>query len=208
MQKPVQQRPVPARTSSSVIAFSPRERKTLATAAGPHYVGVHVGGAWGYFRSNAFNIGPVESSGSFIAGGQLGYNWHIAPRWVIGIEGDISAIDIHATTPAIGSFSEDWTSTLRVRFGYAIENYLAYVTGGLAFTSVEAQVTGGGSGSNTVTGGVVGFGVEAMFTPHWTGRLEALYMNVPTQTFTILGGPVVGGSHNYTVRAGVNYLFN
>jgi hypothetical protein len=35
-QMPVQQRPVPAKTAASVVAGSRRERKTLATLAGPH----------------------------------------------------------------------------------------------------------------------------------------------------------------------------
>ena len=108
------------------------------------YVGAHVGGAWGYFRNNGLNIGPDESSGGYIAGGQLGYNWQ-SGRMVLGLEGDISAIDIHASTPAIGSFKENWTSTVRARVGYAVENYLAYLTGGVAFTHVEAAVTDGGS---------------------------------------------------------------
>lgn len=171
------------------------------------YVGAHLGGAWGYFRGNAINIGPDESSGSYIIGGQLGYNWQ-SGRMVLGIEGDISAVDIHASTPAIGSFREDWTSTIRARLGYTVENYLAYLTGGVAFTQVEAQVTGGGSASTNLAGATFGVGVEMMFAPHWSGRVEALYMSVPVHSFNVLGGPVVGGSHNYTVRAGVNYLFN
>jgi outer membrane immunogenic protein len=171
------------------------------------YAGVHLGGAWGYFRNDGLNAGPDESSGSVIGGAQLGYNWQ-SGRLVFGLEGDFSAFDIHADTPAVGSFNERWTSSLRGRLGYAVENYLAYLTGGVAFTHVETALTGGGSGSATIAGPAFGFGIETMFAPHWTGRVEALYMGVPLHTFNILGGPVVGGSHNYTVRAGVNYLFN
>ena len=42
MQYPVQQRPVPARTSVSVVARSPSDRRVLATLAGPHSEGLRL----------------------------------------------------------------------------------------------------------------------------------------------------------------------
>ena len=171
------------------------------------YVGGHLGGAWGYFRNNGTNIGPSDVGGGFAGGGQGGFNYQMG-RVVLGVEGDISAIDIHADTATIGDFKEKWTSSIRGRLGYTVEDYLAYLTAGAAFTHVTTSVTGGGSGSATVAGFTGGFGVEKMFTPNWSARVEALYANVPLHTFNITGGPVIGGSHNYIVRVGVNYLFH
>ena len=37
---------------------------------------------------------------------------------VFGVEGDASFIDIAAETPAVGSFKERWTSSIRGRLGY------------------------------------------------------------------------------------------
>src|SRR5262245_9267477 len=67
------------------------------------YFGPHLGGGWangnaesvsgpdpGFFdpfRSNLNGTGVV-------AGGQIGFNWQIAPNWVIGWEGDISGTTI------------------------------------------------------------------------------------------------------------------
>jgi outer membrane immunogenic protein len=172
------------------------------------YVGVHAGGAWGYFRRSNLVIGPFGSDGGFIGGGQLGYNWQ-SGRWVFGVEGDISAIGIDADTATVGDFHENWTSTARVRVGYAIERYLAYLTGGVAFTGVETSLVGTpGSQSATVAGATVGFGVETMLTPNWTARVEALYIDVPKHRFLVGLVPVEAGSNNYTVRAGLNYLFH
>ena len=172
------------------------------------YVGGSLGATWGYFRNNNVTIGPNGSDGGFSGGGQAGYNFQRG-RWVFGAEGDFSLIDITANTATIGSFTERWTSSVRGRLGYAVENFLPYLTVGVAFTQAKAELTSSGQSASKVVAGVTGgFGVEMMFAPNWSARAEALFTDVPKETFNVVGGPVVGGSYNYTVRGGVNYWFH
>jgi len=172
------------------------------------YIGGHVGGAGGTF-TNSFGtaIGPADSSGGYIAGGQLGFNWQTGSL-VLGLEGDLSGINIRASTPAIGDFKEKSMETVRGRIGYAFDRWLPYLTAGVAFTQVSTSVTGGGSASGTATGFAGGGGIEYMLTPNWTVAGEALYVNVPKQTYTMTGGPVIGGSDNWVARVKINYLFH
>ena len=167
------------------------------------YGGAHLGAAWGYFRSFATLPGPADVGGSVIAGGQAGYNWQVG-RVVYGVEADGSWIDIHARSTG-ARFDEDWMVTLRARLGYAIEQYLFYVTGGVGFTNVETAVIGTGSDSSVRAGFAGGFGVEKRFSQAWSGRLEALFVDVPKHTYNNGGFVTGGGSHNYAVRAAVNY---
>src|SRR5579864_4417544 len=63
------------------------------------YIGINGGGSVGNGNSTAsFTDTPVpvlefnETFGHSLAGGvfggQIGYNWQVAPQWVIGVEGD------------------------------------------------------------------------------------------------------------------------
>jgi outer membrane immunogenic protein len=167
------------------------------------YAGVHAGSAWGYFRSELTFPGPSDVGGNATFGGQIGYNWQ-AGRFVYGAEADISWIDIHARSTG-ARFDEDWMATLRARIGYTIEDYLLYLTGGVGFTRVETAVTGFGSDSAVRAGFTGGFGVEKRFAPSWSGRLEALFVDVPIRRYNNGTFITSGGSHNYVVRAGLNY---
>lgn len=172
---------------------------------GGFYVGGNLGATWGYFKNNNLTVGPTGTGGNVSGGGQVGYNFQRG-RWVFGAEGDASLIDVRASSNTVGSFKERWTSSLRGRFGYAVENYLAYLTAGVAFTNVKAELTATGtSESRTLAGVIAGFGVEMMIAPNWSARVEALYTDVPKHTFTPAGGTMVGGSDNFTIRAGANY---
>src|SRR5205823_6507496 len=65
------------------------------------YVGGVFGGAVGSVRGTGAD-GVLESGGElgnngsgFTAGGQIGYNWMIMPKVVVGVEGDVSYLGIH-----------------------------------------------------------------------------------------------------------------
>src|SRR5689334_8995041 len=44
---------------------------------------------------------PIDASG-FVGGGQSGYNWQIDPRWVVGLEADLSGADINGSVSVPG----------------------------------------------------------------------------------------------------------
>jgi outer membrane immunogenic protein len=134
--------------------------------------------------------------------------------------------------------SLDYLGTVRGRAGFLITpTLLIYGTGGLAYggTNLSASYSSGdlaglygpgfgsSSYSDTLVGWTVGGGIEWMFLPNWSAKLEYLYFDLGTATTnTVVAGINNGtGAIGYAfgtstsarfngnlVRAGVNYHFN
>ncbi len=170
------------------------------------YAGVNAGVAWGNLHAANGLPGPTDTGGSGTFGGQIGYNWQASRNFVLGVEADLAWIDIHGRSAA-AHFDEKWMGTVRARAGYAFDVYLLYATAGVGFTRVNTGVTPFGSNSATRAGFAGGFGIERWFAPNWTGKVEALFIDVPNRTYNNGGFLTGGGSDNYTVRAGINYHF-
>ena len=66
-----------------------------------------------------------------MGGGQIGANWQIG-TWVLGLEADIQGSGANDTFAGY-KFSNPWFGTVRGRGGYAMNNVLLYITGGLAY---------------------------------------------------------------------------
>jgi outer membrane immunogenic protein len=177
------------------------------------YVGAHAGWGWtSNDRATASSFspaGPVFIARSYdvsdngpLFGLHLGYNWQLAPAWVVGVEGDWTGSGLRgfesgplASDPAnpIASGSSHmqrdvkWLASVRGRLGYAWANNMIYATGGAAWVGYDVSgdanpISGTGSccsfsasGSSTQTGWTVGGGYEAMILPNWTLRAEYLY---------------------------------
>ncbi len=172
------------------------------------------------------------SSGGVVGGAQLGYNYQFARSFVVGVETDFQGTTISPSSnnvaatyvsplgtgnlliplanPANIGVSLDWFGTVRGRVGYLVTpTLLLYGTGGFAY----AGVSGNNSGlSTTATGWTAGGGVEWMFVPHWTAKLEYLYMDLNSSgVYGAFTGYEFGSRHHpeiNVVRLGVNYLFN
>jgi outer membrane immunogenic protein len=85
--------------------------------------------------------------------------------------------------------STTWLATIRGRLGYAVNNWLFFVTGGAAFTDLRgnfafsdtfANAAESASFSDTKTGYTVGGGVEAGLWGNWSVKGEYLYANFGT----------------------------
>jgi opacity protein-like surface antigen len=135
------------------------------------YAGANFGHAWGSnsairLRSSslvdltAVGFGPASAIGAsgvakarlngIFAGGQIGYNWQFAERFVVGVEADIQGAGVDgggglanvtaarvapasAVTSALLRRNLEFIATLRGRFGYAVTPMLLlYATGGVA----------------------------------------------------------------------------
>ena len=121
------------------------------------YLGANIGGAWtdnesftGADPFNTFGIGGIvppstTGRGSGVVGGiHGGYNWQVAPQFLLGIEADISGADVKFSTrqqPLVsGSINSDsfFTSTMQVRAlasvrgraGLVFGDWLLFGTGG------------------------------------------------------------------------------
>jgi len=198
-----------------------------------------------FFMTGTTQDPPGLSPRGFIGGGQLGYNWQTG-QFVFGAEIDFSGLNAKADASVspffvgkgantfIWSSRYDWLFTARLRSGVAVApNWLLYVTGGLAVTRVHDSVTctaptsgcadsfpnpstSTWSGTSTLTGGTVGGGIETMFAPNWSARLEYLYAKfkdtTPPNTVSPFAAtpipPFFNFSHNLNVvRFAINYKF-
>ncbi|WP_409190922.1 outer membrane protein [Bradyrhizobium sp. RDM4] len=123
------------------------------------YAGLNGGYSWG--RSNAtvvpttpFTVGIGQNVDGGLGGGQIGYNWQVDPKWVLGVEADLQAtgergrsIDaltalrigsIGVTGTASSSTDFPWFATFRGRAGVLADpSLLLYATGGLAVGEVK-----------------------------------------------------------------------
>ena len=144
----------------------------------------------------------------FTGGFQAGYNWQVSNNAVLGIEGDIGAFDLRGSSTASGfaqgvtftttsSASTTWLATVRGRLGLAANNWLFYVTGGAAFTTLKGNFAysdnatnqEAASLSNAKAGYAVGGGVEAALWQQWSIKAEYLYVGFDRVATT---GIVVG----------------
>ena len=200
---------------------------------------------------------PIErkfDGDGFLGGGQVGVN----AQWgglVVGVEGDLSRTNLDGKVrssagpipiPPLGivrsnegaSADLEWLGTVRGRIGWALDRFLVYGTGGVAFGRV------GATGDITVTNGVdalglsvadhqahvgwtAGVGVEGMITPNLSAKIEYLYADLgwekhhgpaavtatPGVAAFVPPGVAVSGRGDFklevqTVKLGLNYRFN
>ena len=107
-----------------------------------------------------------------------------------------------------GNLSLPWFGTVRGRAGYLVTpTLLLYGTAGFAYGGVDAFQR-----SDTCTGWTAGGGVEWLFAPHWSAKVEYLYVDLDSSG---INGAYTGwqlGNNDHpqlnVVRAGLNYHFN
>jgi outer membrane immunogenic protein len=204
------------------------------------YIGGNIGAAWANseWHDSLFGLDWGRTSdGRFIGGGQIGCNYQFNnPGFVIGVEGDFDwvgnnnngrTVVVPAGLPRAGDVislnsNDTRIATLAARFGYGADRALFYGKlgagwiGNDGFTIVD-QTTGAafvGSG-NSVTGWLVGAGIEYAFSPNWSAKLEWDYLKLPGRSFTLTGavfpalaGDTITSDHNVQmVKLGINYRF-
>jgi len=174
----------------------------------------------------------ASNTGGVVGGAQIGYNYQFN-SFVIGAETDFQGTSITGgnqgnyvglydspypgsntglLTPLVtgngGNLALPWFGTVRGRAGYLLTStLLLYGTGGFAYGEVTAFQR-----SNTSTGWTAGGGIEWMFAPHWSAKLEYLYVDLASSgIYGAYTGWELGNNHHpeiNVVRFGVNYLFN
>ena len=181
------------------------------------YVGINGGGGFGNptWSSSPDSLWGSYSTSSGLVGGTLGYNWqtHLGSL-VLGEEMDLDAAGFHATiTPPYCvqgcEFKSGWVGSARLRLGWAFDQFLPYVTGGLSGANLSTDIPGlpFGVQSKIDLSYAVGVGLEVILVDRWSAKLEYLYIDHGGISCTVACGvgPV---SFNFTenvVRLGVNY---
>jgi outer membrane immunogenic protein len=185
------------------------------------YVGGELGGRWSKstWTTDALQdpINPLSNfrlpqgnpagfdSASVRAGGYFGYNWQVAPTWVLGIEGDAawgdnkkSLAGIPGTWPAGtapatialdgSSIKLGWDAAIRGKVGYLVTpSVMLFGTGGVAWQNIQVNANcqpGGGWACGAVrnttfetnkAGWTAGGGIEAKVMTNWLARVEYRY---------------------------------
>jgi outer membrane immunogenic protein len=177
-----------------------------------------------------FGAADPNKLNGIIGGGQIGYNWQVN-NIVVGIESDIQASGQNGTNTFGGTIDVipsfvannptsvtdtdklDWFGTTRGRVGLAMDRWLVYGTGGIAYGEVNQsgniQPANGLATENTnapifwnqsttKVGWAAGAGVENAITPNWSWKVEYLYMDLGTATADVTGGTgtIIGESGN------------
>jgi outer membrane immunogenic protein len=199
------------------------------------YAGIAGGYGWGHSdHSDACVLGSgmdcEGGDGSFkitggLVGGTVGQNWQWG-AWVVGIESDFSWADISGSSNVCGLNDSrfphgcgtklDFLGTLRGRVGIPMGpngGWLPYVTGGYAYGQVKAwDNLFPGNGSDYRSGWTVGGGIEALFAPNWTFKVEYLWVDLGNQTtLNAVPGNVAAGIPEWVsvrtnvIRVGINY---
>lgn len=171
-----------------------------------------------------------------LLGGQVGYNWQLSSPWLVGAEADWQWTSQNGSrsncTPAgntafFGAGGNGFGyclsnqqkirdfGTARIRGGPTVHDSFRYLTGGIAWGTVQDSVSfsstsnpvifppaifGGagpysGSGSSTYTklGWTIGFGMETQLHAGWSVKVEYLHIDL--------------GSHRQTTSLSVNPAF-
>jgi outer membrane immunogenic protein len=213
-------------TASAFAADLPGRPYTKAPAHVPApvynwtgvYVGGHIGGAF-----ETSNIGGLATSGdrsSVFGGVQIGYDYQFMPNWVVGIEGQYSALDLSrsGTLGAVSAFDKTrGFGSVTGRIGYTWGPGLLYFKGGAGFRAPDDlnATIGGVRVPDTVSrqdsGYTVGGGFEYLFAPSWSAKVEYQYLYIIGDNFTVPTVPAIAVNVNnfiHTVKLGVNYRFN
>lgn len=184
-------------------------------ASGHDWTGLYVGGAAGYswIGVEDFSFPSVVDGGGVSGALYGGYNLQL-DRVVIGVEGDLS---INAASLDDGiymvPFEHRLGGSLRGRVGFAVHRVLPYVTGGVARARFEIDHIGDGDpvdfADRTMSGYVLGAGVEWAATANIVLRAEYLHSDYGTETFDFYGG---NDPHDISVRTndlrfGIAYRF-
>jgi outer membrane immunogenic protein len=189
----------------SILALSPVARasdlpakaRTVVPDSIPLWAGGYVGIQGGVARHDAFidsdcifdcTIDRTKTGAAI--GGLFGYNFQRG-SFVYGLEGDWNWVgakidSFHLIGPQTSN-DVRWLATVRGRAGLAVDATLVYFTGGVAFGNVKNSIAEIGSDGTvfqsfsedkTRIGWTAGFGVEHMFSPHWTARAEFRYVDL------------------------------
>jgi len=205
------------------------------------YIGAHLGYGWGETHDINNPQAEAKDIDGILGGLQVGYNAHLPNNIVLGVEASASFADINEewfgrdTNEFNSYYTEDKVEAvgaLKARLGYAMDNFLPYVTGGLAIARTKhvlgcdqdlvdqtlgCQANEGSfetSQSDTTVGWTVGAGAEYAFDQNWSLKAEYLYTDIGTNTVTLVDPNATApindrefDTHFHTVSFGINYRF-
>ena len=198
------------------------------------HLGVHADGSRASVSGSTVNLAtaiataPIYGGPTNWHGGiQLGFDYMLSSRLVLGVEADMSsggtkvvnAADASGTSATRTSVFD--SETVRGRLGYAFDNVLLYGTGGWAWSSdqfIRTQLSGTlnlatagtDEAANSYLGGwTAGAGVAIAFAQHWNAFVEYRYTDFAASAITLPFSQLSTTSTTKVsaIELGVNYNF-
>jgi opacity protein-like surface antigen len=201
------------------------------------YVGISGGWVWGettFDTEVELPNNSVKHDGG-IVGGQIGYTFQFASRWIVGAVADISwtgskgsvcvDLSLSCTGDPGDSYATQkvgWLATFRGNLGFAFSNdLLAYVTGGLAVAGTEARIShiDGANDPDAIdkatrVGFAAGGGWKYRPARSWSVGIEYIYAHFGKHRYTFTSPsdpsdtfPVDAKTHLNILRGSINYEF-
>jgi outer membrane immunogenic protein len=174
------------------------------------YIGVF--GQYAFGSADAQVIGGPQDSfdiDGWQGGGLAGYNYQMN-NIVMGLEGDIAIPHVHGTSSAavnIDNFDLSPTGHIRARLGYAVDNFMPFIAGGLSIADGDTRIPGAGDVSRTHYGWNIGGGVDWGVTQNIVVRAEYIFDDYSTERYNIGKNSYDVGASTSTVRAAVMWKF-
>jgi high affinity Mn2+ porin len=211
--------------------------------SGLHF-GVHMGAALGRSHwsappnlsgtldfGNGYNFST--GNGSYFVGIHAGYDYMIAPSWLVGVSADFTAPSLiggdqtfFSASTGSANYSErvQMSGNVLGRAGFAAGPWLFYAAGGMAWsfdqftrTQLAGTPVGGTAVPGTVEtaslvgrlGGAIGGGVEVALNSHWSAQIQYLFADYGpvSVTFPAAAQPFDSKLYMHTLRGGFDYRF-
>jgi opacity protein-like surface antigen len=209
-------------------AGSPDIYTKAAAAPAYHWAGLYVGANFGgAFSAGEHVLTPIGSDtinpSGVLGGVQFGYNYLVAPTWLVGIEAELDGtsaegksnfVDPAGTASLSITSDHHWYDTLSGRIGHVMGPLMLYAKGGAAWMNADytMEVNSGLDGSTltntTRTGWQVGGGLEYMLGSRWSAKFEYDHLDFGSNTVGFVnpfGNTVTFKTAVNEVKAGVNY---
>jgi outer membrane immunogenic protein len=171
------------------------------------YIGAHIGGVSSSETiSDPFGFSASTNPSGVTGGLQGGYNWQIAPAWLVGIEQEISLTNASGSFPGFKS-DHNWYDTVDARLGYILpwHGWMVYGKAGAAWMNVDYSIPGVVSVNQTRSGWNVGVGAEYLIAPQWSVKAEYNFLDFGKDSIS----PIIATADTQVnqFKVGVNYHF-
>jgi outer membrane immunogenic protein len=160
---------------------------------GGGYIGLQGGYSW---TSVDDGLDTYPANG-WMGGIYAGYNYAATPNFILGVEADAN-LKGNQGDGVFTSYENPWDASLRLRAGFAIDNFLIYGAGGGTIGGVKVS-DATSSDSSTQVGWNAAVGVEAALTSSIVGRVELRHTDLGASNFAL-------DSDTYSVDSSSNAL--
>lgn len=197
--------PLPDYDSSSVID-APRKRNPFEGA----YFGVEAGASGSATRTEFGSTKKTQSRVDAAFGAFAGYNWQVS-KVILGVEGSAHYLGSQSKSQVTGlgqvKSSSPYSLGLKGRIGLPIDNFMPYLSVGLAATQHSYQVQGFKAKKNMHLGASVGAGLEVALTDNLRARADYTLTAIAADKHKFGTKSVKDISANHRLMLGVAYAF-